>query len=143
MEIKDLNILLVEDDDEHAEIIEYNLRKSKLITFIDRVSDGEEALRYLRHERTFEEKPTPSIVLLDLNMPKISGHEVLKEIRNDNALKYMPVIILTTSEAEVDRKLAYEYHANSYLVKPFDFDEFEGLVNDLTQFWGKWNMPAD
>ena len=142
MDIKDLDILLVEDDDEHAEIIEYNLRKSSLISHIDRVDNGEEALHYLRRENSYAEKQPPSVVLLDLNMPRMNGHEVLLEIRNDQSLKRIPVIILTTSEAELDRRLAYERYANAYLVKPFNFDEFEALVNDLANFWGKWNKTA-
>ncbi len=99
--------LLVEDDDDHAKIVERSLRADKAI-FLARVCDGVEALKYLRNEGEYQSTIRPDIVLLDLKLPKKDGHEVLSEIKEDMALRTIPVIILTTSDAEIDKQKAYE-----------------------------------
>jgi CheY-like chemotaxis protein len=86
-----------------------------------------------------EKSPRPHVVLLDLRLPRIDGLEVLREIRTSAGLEKLPVVILTTSEAEIDAARAYEYHANSFLVKPLDFDKFIRLMEDLGFYWLKWN----
>lgn len=134
--------LLVEDDDDHAKIVERSLRADKGI-FLVRVSDGVEALKYLRREGQYQTTSRPDIVLLDLKLPKKDGHEVLSEIKEDAALKTIPVIILTTSDAEIDKQKAYENDANSYLVKPLERDSFQKMIQDLGYYWGFWNKPLN
>jgi hypothetical protein len=142
MEPKLIRILLVEDDDDHAALILRTLQRNRIVNVVDRVSDGAEALAYLRQEGQFSDRPLPGIVLLDLKLPKIDGHEVLAVIKQDPDLLRIPVVILTTSAAEADRDRAYYHHANSYLVKPIDFERFREVVNELSLYWGVWNLPA-
>ena len=141
-----LRILLVEDNPAHAELIIRNLRQHQIANAIHHVSDGEEALQFLRHEGMYSQpgsSPRPHLVLLDLRLPKIDGLEVLKTIKNTRELHTLPVVILTTSNAERDMARAYEYHANSYLVKPVDFDKFSQLMKDLGFYWLAWNCLPD
>lgn len=137
-----VNILLVEDNASHAELVMRSLGEHRLTRTISHVSDGEAALEYLFRRGTYdddEKYPRPDLVLLDLRLPKIDGLEVLKEIRSTENLQRMPVVILSTSYAELDVGKAYDYHANSYLVKPLDFEEFTQLMNDLGFYWLGWN----
>ena len=137
-----LVILLVEDNPDHTELIKRNLANHRILNKIYTVSDGEAALDYLFHRGNYadpQKSPRPHLVLLDLRIPKIDGLEVLKEIKSSDLLKKTPVVILTTSEAENDIKIAYENHANSYLVKPVDFDAFRQLMDDLGFYWLAWN----
>jgi CheY-like chemotaxis protein len=131
--------LLVEDDDDHAEIVIRTLKKEKSQKNIDRVLDGVEALQYLRGDGSFRGVALPDVILLDLKLPKMDGHEVLAEIKTDEKLLLIPVIVLTTSDAEVDRVRAYRLHANSYLVKPLDAEQFNNMVQDMSLYWGIWN----
>ena len=131
--------LLVEDDDDHAEIVIRTLKKEKSQKSIDRVLDGVEALQYLRGDGSFRGTALPDVILLDLKLPKMDGHEVLAEIKADEKLLLIPVIVLTTSDAEVDRVRAYRLHANSYLVKPLDAEQFNKMVQDMSLYWGIWN----
>jgi CheY-like chemotaxis protein len=142
MEAKLVHFLLVEDDDSHAEITIRSLKRNRVSNTVDRVSDGVQALEYLRQQGAFQGRPRPDVVLLDLKLPKRDGHEVLAEIKDDLELQAIPVVILTTSDAESDRAKAYHHHANSYLVKPLDFDRFRQMVNDLSLYWGVWNRPT-
>jgi CheY-like chemotaxis protein len=105
------------------------------------VHNGEEALAYLRGAGVYARYPRPDVVLLDLNLPRLSGHEVLRDIKEDRELQAIPVVVLTTSTAERDLARAYDSHANSYVVKPVDFARFHQLVTDLCQYWGTWNQP--
>jgi CheY-like chemotaxis protein len=104
---------------------------------VDRVCDGAEALDYLRSPK----KPRPDVVLLDLNLPKVDGHEVLARIKESPDLCTIPIVVLTTSDAEIDRLRAYREHVNSYLVKPIDFERFRQMVRELSLYWGVWNQP--
>jgi hypothetical protein len=131
--------LLVEDDDDHAKIIERSFRDSHHQIILDRVKDGVEALTYLRRSPNL----VPDAVLLDLKLPKKDGHEVLQEIKEDPLLRSTPVIILTTSDAEIDRIKAYEHYANSYLVKPLDRNAFTKMIQDLSLYWGLWNKSLE
>ncbi len=142
MNLSLVHFLLVEDDDDHAELIRMNLAESRIGNTMDRVSDGEEALAYLRREGAFADRPRPDVVLLDLKLPKVDGHEVLAQVKSDDALRCIPIVVLTTSQAEADRAQAYFNHTNSYLVKPVDFAQFQKMVKDLKLYWGVWNQLA-
>lgn len=134
-----LKFLLVEDDDDHAKIVSRSLQKERVANKVDRVKDGIEAMQYLRAEGSFQGVGPPDIILLDLKLPKKDGHEVLAEIKNDPSLRMIPVVVLTTSDAEIDRLKAYKHHANSYLVKPLDGVCFKKMVQELSLYWGVWN----
>ena len=137
-----IHFLLVEDDDDHAFLVERNLERERVGNVLDRVRDGAEALAYLRREAPFEDSPRPDVILLDLRLPKLDGHEVLEIIKRDPELTTIPVVVMTTSDAERDRSRAYEQNVNSYLVKPVDFEKFRQMVRDLSLYWGVWNRPA-
>lgn len=137
-----LTILHVEDNSDHAQLIARSLRKNRVANEIHHVVDGEEALDYLflRGKYTNREvAPRPEIILLDLRLPKVDGLEVLRTIKTTDALSTIPVVILTSSEAEKDVARAYEYHANSYLVKPVGFERFSDLMQQLGFYWLAWN----
>jgi two-component system, chemotaxis family, response regulator Rcp1 len=130
-----LDILLVEDNPGDARLIIEVLRDGKFLARIHHVVDGEEAMTFLRRQPPYENMPRPEFVLLDLNMPRKNGWEVLKEIRATSELTSLPVIILSTSEAETDIDRAYAHHANCFLNKPIDLDEFVRTIGLLKDFW--------
>jgi DNA-binding response OmpR family regulator len=137
-----LIILLVEDNPAHAEMVIRSFQDHKVANKIIHLLDGEAALDYLFRRGQFavpETSPRPHVILLDLRLPKISGLQILQEIKKNEALLSIPVVILTTSEAERDLVMAYENHTNSYLVKPVDFAKFSQLINDLGLYWLIWN----
>ena len=138
-----MTFLLVEDDDNHAHLVTRSLKKARVQNQVFRVADGAEAIAFLRREGQYSDMPHPDLVLLDLKLPKMSGHEVLAIIKTDEELRKIPVVVMTTSDAELDRAKAYEHHANSYVVKPVDFERFRQLVNDLCLYWGVWNEPPE
>lgn len=138
-----LHILLVEDNEDHAELVLRNFADNHIANKIFHVRDGEEALDYLLHRGSYAQAttcPTPNLVLLDLRLPKIDGLEVLREIKGNPLLQAIPVVVLTSSAAEKDVAMAYSAHANSYLVKPVDFDKFMRLMKDLGFYWLGWNV---
>jgi len=133
-----LQILLVEDDPDHAELVIRSLEDNLVANRITHVWDGEAALDYLFRRAEYaeaEKSPRPQLILLDLRLPKIDGLEVLTEIKADQVLRRIPVVILTTSEADTDIARVYDNHANSYLVKLVDFDKFRQLMWDLGFYW--------
>ncbi len=135
-------ILLVEDDPNHAELILRGLQDNHVANQIHHVMDGEAALDYLFRRGEYadsEKSPRPHLILLDLRLPKIDGQEVLEEIKADEELRRIPVVVLTTSEAERDLVRAYHNHANSYLVKPVEFAQFTQMMRDLGFYWLYWN----
>lgn len=137
-----LCILLVEDNPDHAELAMRNLDDAKIANKVIHVEDGEEALDYLHNRGKFADPaafPRPHLVLLDLRLPKVDGLEVLKEVKDSDTLKTIPVVVLTTSSAERDLAMAYEHHANSYVTKPVDFESFSRLLSDLGFYWLAWN----
>ena len=138
-----VKFLLVEDDDDHAEIAMRSLQKADSINRIDRASDGVEALQYLRGEGPFQGMSLPDVILLDLKLPKMDGHEVLAELKGDEQLRMIPVVVLSTSDAEDDRLHAYRLHANSYLVKPLNGNHFKQMIQDMSVYWGSWNRGAN
>ena len=138
-----LVILLIEDNLDHAELIKRSMEEHRVVNEIFHVADGEEALDYLFNKGNFadtEKFPRPNLILLDLRLPKIDGLEVLRKIKESDDLLKIPVVVLTTSKAEQDIAKAYDYHANSYLVKPVDFGKFTELMNDLGFYWLGWNI---
>ena len=137
-----VTVLLVEDNEAHAELVIRSFEDHRIANRIHHVSDGEEALDYLLRRGAYADpakSPTPHMVLLDLRLPRIDGLEVLKEIKSVKELEKIPTVIFTTSSAEVDVAKAYEYHANSYLVKPVNFEKFNQLMDDIGFYWLAWN----
>ena len=137
-----VTVLLVEDNEAHAELVIRSFEDHRIANRIHHVSDGEEALDYLLRRGAYADpakSPTPHMVLLDLRLPKIDGLEVLKEIKSVKELEKIPTVIFTTSSAEVDVAKAYGYHANSYLVKPINFEKFNQLMDDIGFYWLAWN----
>ncbi len=128
-------ILLVEDNPGDVILTKEAFREAKINNNITVAIDGEQALKVLRKEGEFMNAPTPHIILLDLNMPKKDGLEVLEEIKNDEALRRIPVIVLTSSQAERDVLKTYDLHANSYLNKPVDVQKFTEIVEAVENFW--------
>ena len=137
-----LIILLVEDNPDHAELIRRSLDEHRVANKLYHVLDGEAALSYLFRRGDFSDpkkSPSPTVILLDLRLPKVDGLEVLKEIKTSEEHHKIPVVILTTSTAERDVAQAYNYDANSYLVKPVDFSKFTRMMDDLGFYWLGWN----
>lgn len=134
---KPVNILLVEDNPADIRLTREVLKDGKIKNNLSVVMDGEEALLFLRKSGKYAMDDTPDIdiILLDLNLPKKDGREVLAEIKADTTLKQIPVIILTTSSAEQDILNTYSNHANCYIMKPVDFNQFINVVRTIEQFW--------
>lgn len=130
-----IEILLAEDNSDDVELMREALVESKLDISVHAVQDGLEAMAFLRREAPFEDAPRPDLVLLDLNMPRMDGREVLREVRADEQLRGLPVVILTTSQAEQDIADAYNLCANCYVSKPVDFDQFIKVVGAIENFW--------
>jgi len=135
-------VLLVEDNVDHAELVIRTMENHRIANKIKHFLDGQTALDYLLRRGEYEDpasSPRPQMILLDLRLPRVDGLEVLHQIKEKNDLKNVPVIILTSSDAERDVAGAYDNHVNSYLVKPVGFDEFSKLMNDLGFYWLGWN----
>jgi CheY-like chemotaxis protein len=130
-----IDILLVEDDPGDVLMTREAFEHHKIRNALHVVSDGVEALQFLRRERPFADAPRPGLILLDLNLPRKDGREVLGEIKQDPALRTIPVVVLTTSEAEEDILRSYDLHANAYVTKPVDFEKFVEVVRQIDDFW--------
>jgi CheY-like chemotaxis protein len=133
--MKPISILLVEDNPGDVLLARVALEKSKFAVNVQVVTDGEEALDFLYKKGQFKEAERPDLVLLDLNLPAKSGWEVLADLKNDDELRVIPVIILTTSQAEWDIIKCYKLHANCFVNKPFGFDSFDRVVASIEDFW--------
>ena len=133
--IKPLNVLLVEDNPGDVRLMREALRDGSPEKKLDTVEDGEEALAYLRRHPPFSKAPKPDLIFLDLNLPKKDGREVLHEIKQDENLRRIPVVILTTSEAERDILHVYDLHGNCYVKKPTDLDEYMHVIRACENFW--------
>ena len=135
-------VMLVEDNADHAELVIRTLEDHRIANKVIHFLDGQAALDYLLRRNEYEDSevtPRPHMILLDLRLPGIDGLEVLRLIKEQEELKNIPVIVLTTSEAEKDVARAYSNHVNSYLVKPVGYEEFSKLMNDLGFYWLGWN----
>ncbi len=146
MESEASRILLIEDDPDHAELVERGFAESRPDCKFYHVSDGEEALDFLfRRGRyvDFDPELELDVVLLDLRLPRVDGFEVLRALKADTRLRYIPTVVLSTSAAEADVRSAYDYGANSYLVKPTSFAEYADMLRDVGAYWLKWNRLRD
>ena len=132
---KVVDILLVEDSREDVELTKEALKEGKLANTLHVVKDGVEAMDFLRKNGKYSGEKRPDLILLDLNLPKKNGHEVLAEIKQDEELKIIPVAILTTSESEADVMKTYKMHANCYITKPVDLNQFIKVVQSIEDFW--------
>lgn len=130
-----IDILLVEDNPGDVRLTQEVLKDGKIKNTLNVVMDGEEALDYLNKRGIYSNAVTPDIILLDLNLPKIDGREVLEEIKKHPNLKRIPVIVLTTSDAQTDILKMYDNHANCYITKPVDFGQFINVVKSIEDFW--------
>jgi CheY-like chemotaxis protein len=133
--MKAIEILLVEDNPGDARLTREALSQSKVRNNLHRASDGEEALAFLRRQGSFAGAPAPDLILLDLNLPRRDGREVLEDIKSDPALKHIPVVILTSSQAEEDIIRSYQLHANCFITKPVDLEQLTKVVQGIEQFW--------
>jgi chemotaxis family two-component system response regulator Rcp1 len=133
--MKPIEILLVEDSVGDADLAREALQNSKVRNTLHVVGDGEAAMAFLRRQGQYASIPRPDLVLLDLNLPKKDGREVLAEIKSDDDLKRIPVVILTTSRAEEDVLKSYNLHANCYISKPIDLHQFVKVVKSIEEFW--------
>jgi two-component system, chemotaxis family, response regulator Rcp1 len=130
-----INVLLVEDSPGDIRLTQETFRDANRAIHLHVATDGVEAMAFLRRHGTHVHAPRPDIILLDLNLPKMDGREVLARIKEDDSLKLIPTVILTTSDAEADIVRSYQLHANCYLRKPVQLDEFEKLVKSINDFW--------
>ncbi|HLO32898.1 MAG TPA: response regulator [Anaerolineales bacterium] len=136
-------VMLVEDNLDHAELVIRTLEEHRIANTVRHFLDGQSALDYLYRRGEFagsDDIQRPHVILLDLRLPRVDGIDVLKILKEDPDLKNIPVIVLTTSEAEKDVAKAYYNHANSYLVKPVGFEDFKKLMDDLGFYWLGWNV---
>jgi len=136
-------VLLVEDNDDHAELVRRALRQSGHPHNLLRLEDGQEALSFLLGTGQHKSRGDCALILLDLRLPRVGGLEVLRQLRDANHVLSVPVVVLTTSEAEGDIEAAYEHGAHAYVVKPADFTAFGDLARDLARFWLGWNKIAN
>jgi len=130
-----IEILLVEDNPGDARLAVEALKEGKIRNNLHHVLDGVEALQFLRGEARYRDLPRPDIILLDLNLPKKDGREVLAEVKADDSIRHIPVVILTTSDAEQDVLKSYLLNANCYITKPVDFEQFIRVVRSVEDFW--------
>ncbi|MCW3006335.1 MAG: response regulator receiver protein [Solirubrobacterales bacterium] len=135
MPLKPIDVLLVEDDPGDTLMIKEAFEDNKVRNRLSTVADGVEALAFLRRQGEFSDAPRPDLILLDLNLPRKDGREVLEEIKDDPELRTIPVVVLTTSEAEEDILRSYSLHANAYVTKPVDFDRFIEVVRQIDEFF--------
>lgn len=133
--IQPFEILMIEDNPGDVRLTQEALKEGKVYHNLRVVEDGVKALAYLRQEEPFRDAPRPDLILLDLNLPKKDGREVLAEIKASDTLKRIPVVILTTSGAEEDILRSYNLHANCYITKPVDLDQFISVVRNVEGFW--------
>ena len=138
-------VMLVEDNVDHAELVIRTMEEHRIANKVRHFLDGQSALDYLFHRKEYADRninPRPHVILLDLRLPRVDGIDVLKAIKESDELKAIPVVVLTTSEAEKDVARAYYNHANSYLVKPVDFRQFSELLETLVRYWMVWNRHS-
>lgn len=133
--LRPIRLLLVEDSPADARLTSESLKDCKVIVDMQHVKDGVEAMQYLRREGKFADAQRPDLVILDLNMPRKDGRETLEEIKTDPDLKRIPVVVLTISDSEEDILKTYNLHANAYITKPIDLEQFDRVVREIENFW--------
>lgn len=134
-QVRPVEILLVEDSPSEVLLTKRVLKKGKVLNNLHIAKDGEAALDFLHRRGTYREAPRPDLILLDLNLPNIDGREVLAEIKQDDALKSIPVVVLTTSDAQTDIQTIYHLQANCYVTKPLDVRQFGQVIGSIVDFW--------
>ncbi|MCD9624825.1 response regulator [Rhabdothermincola salaria] len=134
-EAQPVEILLVEDSPGDVNLTIHSLRRARFANNLSVVEDGAQAMAFLRGEPPYESAPRPDLILLDLNLPVMSGREVLAEVKGDPELSTIPVVVLTTSSAEADILSSYQLHANSFVTKPVRFEEFVEAIRSIEDFW--------
>jgi CheY-like chemotaxis protein len=137
-----MRVLLVEDDEDHAMLLMRCLQKCEVNNTVDHVMDGEQALNFLYAREGYEDRKMPNLILLDLNLPRVSGHEVLTKLKSDPRMRIIPVVVLTTSNIETDRVRAYQQYVNSYVVKPFDPSLFRNVIDNVCHYWAEINVQS-
>lgn len=130
-----IEILLVEDNPGDVRLCTEAFKDGKVLNNMHVAEDGEVAMAFLRKEGQYADAPTPDVILLDLNLPKKDGREVLEEVKQDERLRRIPVVVITTSDAEQDIIRSYDLHANCFITKPVDFDQFIKIVRSIENFW--------
>jgi two-component system, chemotaxis family, response regulator Rcp1 len=135
MTVTPIELLLVEDSEPDVRLTIEALREAKVKNRLSVVGDGVEAIEFLRRQGRHTDAPRPDLILLDLNLPRMDGRQVLKTIKNDDNLKQIPVVVLTTSKSEEDVLRAYQLHANCYITKPVDFNRFMEVIKSIENFW--------
>lgn len=135
IQARPIEILLVEDNPSDVRLVREAFKDAKLRNNLSVAGDGERALCFLRKEEEFEGAPHPDLILLDLNLPKVDGRELLGQIKDSPELRRIPVVILTTSKSEEDILKSYDLHANCYVTKPVDLDQFVKVVQSIEYFW--------
>jgi CheY-like chemotaxis protein len=135
IDARPVEILLVEDSPSDTDLTVEALKEAKVRNRLSIVEDGVLALEFLRRQGKYQTAPRPDLIMLDLNLPRKDGREVLAEIKSDDSLKTIPVVVLTTSRAEQDVLQAYKHHANCYITKPVDFEQFLNVVRTIESFW--------
>jgi two-component system, chemotaxis family, response regulator Rcp1 len=128
-------ILLVEDNNDDVELTKLAFQRAKFAVHLHHVSNGEECMAFLRKQGVYADAPTPNIILLDLNMPRMDGIEVMREISTDEALKHLIIVVMTSSNADEDVLRSYKLRCNSYLVKPINFEAFAKMIQALGDYW--------
>ena len=133
--VESIEVLLVEDDPGDVVLIQEAFEDNKVRNRLHCVSDGVDALRFLRRQDEFADAPRPDLILLDLNLPRKDGREVLEEVKNDPSLRSIPIVVLTTSQAEEDILRSYDLYANAYVAKPVDFERFIEVIRQIDDFF--------
>ena len=133
--VEPIDILMIEDNPGDVRLTTEALRDSKLCNRLHTVGDGAQALAYLRREKGYEQTQRPDLILLDLNLPKLDGREVLRQIKEDKSLRRIPVVVITSSAAEQDILRSYDLYANCYVCKPVNLDQFITVVKSVENFW--------
>jgi CheY-like chemotaxis protein len=128
-------ILLVEDSDDDVELTRLGFKRARFAVRLHHVPNGEECMSFLRKQGKYADAPTPDLILLDLNMPRMDGNEVMEEVSRDDALRHLPIVVLTSSKAEEDILRSYKLRCSSYLVKPIDFEGFATMIQSLSDYW--------
>ncbi len=135
LSVRPAQILLVEDNENDVELTKIGFQRARFAVNLHHVPNGEECMAFLRREGKYADAPMPDLILLDLNMPRMDGREVLQEITADDTLKHLPVVVLTTSDAEKDVLMSYRLRCNSYIVKPVGFENFSKAIQSLGDYW--------